>query len=157
MNAPAEGADGESGVEPLLEALQDLRRRLDRGVDERLSVRFDERSVRLWRRVRGGARVLQAAFAWSDVSRVCFKDNGPLASDLLLVSTRHPRGAVIVPLEADGGGALWRQLPARGLFPAWLHERATLSMDGGFHCWPPVPGGDQAPPPGRREPGAAGP
>jgi hypothetical protein len=150
-------ADREPDVGPLLEALQDLRRRLDRGVDERLCVRFDERSVRLWRRVPGGGRVLRAAFAWGDVSRVCFKDNGPLASDLLFVSTRRSRGAVIVPLEADGGGALWRQLPARGLFPAWLHERATLSMDGGFHCWPPAPGRGRSLPPGRREPGVAGP
>jgi hypothetical protein len=125
-------------MDSMPELLQAMRRHLDRGIDHHhAGVSFDEHTVRLWKRSPGGERVPRATFAWSSVRRICFKDSGPFASDLLYVFTRNPDSALVVPLEVDGGGEFWRQLPARGLFPSWLHERATLSTDGGFYCWPP--------------------
>lgn len=122
----------------LLELVQAMRRQLDHGAEDVQGLSFDDETVSLWGRDAAGVSVVRVAFAWASVTRVCFKDNGPLASDHLYVFTREHGSALVVPLEADGGGDFWRQLPARGLFPAWLHERATLSMDGRLYCWPPV-------------------
>lgn len=127
--------DADPDKRALLELLRAMRRHLD-GADEVIRLRFDDETVSLWARDATGGLVLRAAFAWASVTRVCFKDNGPLISDHLYVFTRERGSVLVVPLEAEGGGEFWRQLPARGLFPAWLHERATLSMDGRLYCWP---------------------
>jgi hypothetical protein len=138
VNGRSDDETSSSGAAALLELLQAMRRHTGTGADQIRSLSFDEETVRLWRRDAAGDPVLHAEFAWDAVMRICFKDNGPLASDHLYVRTRERRAALVVPLEAVGGGDFWRQLPARGLFPAWLHEKATLSMDGRFYCWPPL-------------------
>lgn len=115
-----------------------MRRHLDLGIGHGAGVSFDEHTVRLWKRSPAGERVTRATFAWRSVFRICFKDSGPLTSDLIYVVTREPGSTLVVPLEVDGGGEFWRHLPARGLFPVWLHEQATLSTDGGLYCWPPL-------------------
>ena len=125
----------------LLEAIRALRR--DLGPDlsphiPHMHVTFDDQYVSLHSRGAGGRQEVRARFAWSAIRRICFKDNGPTASDLLYVFTHDRTKALAIPLEARGGGRFWRQLRERGLFPAELHERATLSMDGGFYCWPPL-------------------
>jgi len=76
--------------------------------------------------------------AWESILRVCFKDNGPMASDLIYLFVAGNTRPLAIPLESDGAGILWRELRARGIFPKTLHERATLSTDGRLYCWPPV-------------------
>lgn len=135
-------------MEPLLEIVRAMRRGLDpNGRHDVVRVIFDDDGASLWGRDASGPLMQRASFAWNAVTRVCFKDNGPAASDLLYVFTRERTQALVVPLEASGGGDFWRQLPGRGLFPASLHERATLSMDGRYYCWPPLGGVDEAPAP----------
>ncbi len=132
-----------------LEIVRAMRRRVDsNGGYHVVMITCDDTGAVLWRRDAAGDMQRQASFAWSAVTRVCFKDNGPASSDLLYVFTRDSAQAWLVPLEASGGGDFWRELPARGLFPASLHERATLAMDGRYYCWPPLGGfNDEAPPP----------
>lgn len=138
MSGQPTGGGAALDLESTVELMKAMRRHLDRGVGDGAAVTFDEHTVRLWKRSSTGERIARAEFAWNSVFRICFKDSGPLASDLLYVVTRDPASTLVVPLEMDGGGAFWRQLPARGLFPAWLHEQATLSTDGSLYCWPPL-------------------
>jgi len=128
-------------MDRLLEAIRAMRR--DLGVDAShhalySQVSYDDESVSLHGMDADGSLVMQARFAWTAISRVCFKDNGPMASDVVYVITTDKERTLAIPLEAVGGGEFWRQLRTRGVFPAELHERATLSMDGRLYCWPPL-------------------
>jgi hypothetical protein len=128
-------------MERLLKLMRAMRRRFDQdGRTDVLHVAFDDNAVCLWGCDRSGTPILLASIAWRLVKRVCFKDNGPAASDMIYLFARDPVQVLIVPLEATGGQDFWRHLRVRGLFPARLHERATLSMDGGYYCWPPLDG-----------------
>jgi hypothetical protein len=127
-------------MDQLLDALRAMRR--DLGLEIAFhalytQVDFDDERVSLHSRNAGSAQALRVQFAWAAIRRVCFKDNGPMASDVLYVMTADGR-TFAIPLEAVGGGDFWRQLRTREVFPAALHERATLSMDGRFYCWPPA-------------------
>jgi hypothetical protein len=103
-----------------------------------LCVSFDAEHVWIRRRESKGRYDVRVRFAWASVRRVCFKDNGPMASDEMYVFISDRPRALTIPLEADGGGAFWRELRTRGVFPAELHEQATLSTDGRLYCWPPL-------------------
>jgi len=130
-------------MDPFLDALRAMTRDLEGNASPRIlrtHVSFDDQCVSLHNRNARGVPVLQVQFAWASIRRVCFKDNGPMASDVLYVVTASGDRTLVIPLEAAGGGEFWRQLRARGLFPPELHERATLSMDGRFYCWPPLAG-----------------
>jgi len=128
-------------MDRLLETLRAMRR--DLGVDAshhilHSQVSYDEEGVCLHGKDADGNSVQQARFAWTALRRVCFKDNGPMASDVVYVITADNERTLAIPLEAIGGGEFWRQLRVRGIFPAEQHERATLSMDGRLYCWPPL-------------------
>lgn len=71
---------------------------------------------------------------WSAIRFICFKDNGPSASDLIYLSASAME-IFAIPLECDGGRELWRAIRDRGAFPAALHDAATMSMGGGIYCW----------------------
>ncbi|HEX2082563.1 MAG TPA: hypothetical protein VHF86_03650 [Xanthomonadaceae bacterium] len=120
----------------MIEMIRAMRRLDPDGRHAAVRVTFDDDGATLWGPDPSGEMTQRARFAWAAVTRVCFKDNGPAAADLLFVFTRDRSRALVVSLEAEGGGEFWRELPSRGLFPAALHERATLAMDGRFYCWP---------------------
>jgi hypothetical protein len=130
---------GGSPMDPLLDAVRKMRRDLGLEISQHvlcMHVGLDDERVRLYREDAAGRRVLQAQFAWTAIRRVCFKDNGPMASDMVYVIAGDR--TLVIPLEADGGGDFWRQLRVRGVVPPEMHEQATLSMDGRFYCWPPL-------------------
>jgi hypothetical protein len=132
-------------MDRLLETLRAMRR--DLGVEAshhvlHSQVSYDDEGVCLHGKDADGRFALQARFAWTAISRVCFKDNGPMASDVVYVITTDNERTLAIPLETLGGGEFWRQLRVRGIFPTELHERATLSMDGRLYCWPPLAEGD---------------
>ncbi|HEX3896886.1 MAG TPA: hypothetical protein VHW73_11805 [Rudaea sp.] len=105
---------------------------------KRIRVAFDETTICVdeWRHDERPA--VTTRFAWESIRRICFKDNGPMASDVIYLFVAGYVQALAIPLESDGGGLLWRELRARGIFPRTLHEQATLSTDGRLYCWPPV-------------------
>lgn len=56
-------------------------------------------------------------FAWSDITRVCFKDEGLYASDSIIVQLNGRERPVVVPSEAKGGDEFFGALTERGYFP----------------------------------------
>ena len=100
-------------------------------------VSFDNDRVMLHRRKQGGAEAFRTQFTWPSILRNCFKDYGPMASDVVYVISTDSEHVLAIPLEAEGGN-FWRALPQYGVFPPGLHERASCSMDGSLYCWPPL-------------------
>ena len=99
-------------------------------------VEFDESQV-IMRAAPPGKQSWDQSFPWSSVTRVCFKDEGALASDGIYVFTSLRPESFVVPTEADGGDAFFQALVARGLFPGDPAGKAITSTDGGLYCWPP--------------------
>jgi hypothetical protein len=104
---------------------------------ERLAVEYDEREVRV--------RVLERlepawnqSFEWSDVKRVCFKDEGAWHSDILFIYLKSRDVPVFVLVEARGGSEFVGALTDRGLFPEAVWRKAVAETSGGLHCWPPA-------------------
>jgi len=105
-----------------------------------LRVECSRIGFRLWKDRPGLGTTLLAAVTWEAVTQICFKDNGPMRSDMIYVCMSDRPGILAIPLEIPGGGVLWRQFRTRGLIPASLHEQATLATDGALYCWPPLEG-----------------
>lgn len=122
----------------MIDLIHAMRRLEPGGRHIAVRVSFNDEGVSVWGPDPSGEMRERASFAWSAVVRVCFKDNGPVAADLIYVFTRDRNRALVLSLEAEGGGEFWRELSRRGLFPPRLHERATLAMDGRYYCWPPM-------------------
>jgi hypothetical protein len=107
-----------------------------KGVSQCLRVEWDDKAVHV--------RVLDKMldewnqdFLWSDVTRVCFKDEGMSKSDAIRLQLREPGKWATVLTEAEGGPAFVAELVARGLFPREMLDRAIGSSSGGTFCWPP--------------------
>lgn len=83
-----------------------------------------------------GKQPWKASFEWSSVQRVCFKGEGPLASDGIYVFTSKRPESYVIPTEARGGADLWSEILRRGLFDFDLAARAASAVEGLF-CWPP--------------------
>lgn len=76
-------------------------------------------------------------FLWTDITRVCFKDEGISKSDAILLQLREPGQWATVLTEAQGGPNFVSELVARGLFPRPMLDKAVASSGGGMYCWPP--------------------
>lgn len=101
-----------------------------------LAVDFDAVEVRV-RVLRDMEPGWNQTFRWSDVRRVCFKDEGLASSDMLLFQLTDPNSIVQVPVEAANAQKLVEELLARGLFQEEAWRRAMGDTSGGMHCWPP--------------------
>ncbi|HEU4670724.1 MAG TPA: hypothetical protein VFR91_08440 [Dyella sp.] len=86
-----------------------------------------------------GRPAWQDAFGWDAIVRVCFRDEGPYASDGLYIFTTLRPESFVIPTEADGGEAFFVALFERGYFPAEVFRKAVASTDGGLYCWPALP------------------
>ena len=107
-----------------------------KALSDQLSVEFDDAQVRM-RTPDGSDERWNQAFAWSDIVRVCFRDEGLDHSDLLFIELRGEPEPIIVPTEASGGSALFGALTARGIFPEEVWRKAIGETGGMVHCWPP--------------------
>jgi hypothetical protein len=103
-------------------------------LDQWYKVTWDDAAVRLDAAPPGRAP-WKASFAWSSVTRVCFKAEGPLASDGIYIFTSARPESFPIPMEASGGAALWDEILRRGLFDAELAIKAAAAPEGLF-CWP---------------------
>ncbi len=104
-------------------------------LSELLAVEFDHETVHV--------RVLQRlepewnqSFAWKDVRRVCFKDEGLSRSDIVFITVRGRSTPVAVLLEARGGSAFFGEITERGRFPEKVWRKAMGETGGALHCWP---------------------
>jgi hypothetical protein len=79
-------------------------------------------------------------FKWSDITRVCFKDEGIPASDILFLEIRGQDQPATVLTEARRGTEFFAELVKRGFFPDGVLQKAITSSTGGLYCWPPNEG-----------------
>ncbi len=105
-------------------------------LSEQLFVEFNDEGVRM-RTPGGNEEQWNRAFAWSEIVRVCFRDEGLHHSDLLFIELKYQPQAVIVPTEATGGSALLGELVRRGFFPEDVWRKAIGETGGRTFCWPP--------------------
>ena len=105
-------------------------------LDELLAVEFDAEEVRVivLERLEKG---WNQSFHWSDVERVCFKDEGLSSSDILFIDIKGREKPVAVLTEARGGTKFFGELTERGLFPEEVWRKAMGETGGAMHCWPP--------------------
>lgn len=105
-------------------------------VDELIAVEFDEREVRVLALAPVQSK-LDRRFLWSDITRVCFKDEGLYSSDIITIELGASRPPAVVPTESHGGDAFFGALTERGYFPEQVWRRAMGETGGATHCWPP--------------------
>jgi len=111
-------------------------RRRPKPLDKLLSVQWDDEQVEV-RVLERLAPDWNQSFMWSDVVRVCFKDAGLYASDVLLIEVAGRERPVAVLTEAKGGSAFFGVLADRGLFPEHVWRKAIGETGGATYCWPP--------------------
>ena len=72
---------------------------------------------------------------WADITRVVFEATDYLFSDNIHLFTDDRPEAWTIPMEAEGGDALWSEVLRRHLFPYELSIDAMASP-GGLFIWP---------------------
>ena len=73
--------------------------------------------------------------AWQQITRICFRaGRWPAAGDLFVSTSAKPDG-YLIPIDADGGHALWSEIRARGLFSAAMADDA-IRAPGELFCSP---------------------
>src|SRR5262245_15968712 len=78
-------------------------------------VRFDEQAIHL--SVRPPAEAAwELQIAWEQIARICFRAGRWPASGDVYVSTNQKPDGYRIPIDADGGYALWSEIRTRGLF-----------------------------------------
>ena len=102
------------------------------------SVRFDEQAITLQVGPPGSAS-RREVIPWQRILRVCFKAEDIGVSDGIYIFTDERPQSYAIPIEADGGQALWNEILRRNLFAAELAIQAAMAIDRLF-CWPPLGG-----------------
>ena len=110
--------------------------RKSKPLSELLSVEFDDVEIRVIVLDRFEPKWNQS-FRWSDILRVCFRDEGMFASDILFIELRGRTDPAFVLTEAKGGSAFFGALCDRGFLPEDVWRKAISETGGGMHCWPP--------------------
>lgn len=121
----------------MFEALRKWVRRWRLPLSEQVSVEFDATEVRVIAAPAADSRWNQI-FRWDNIRRVCFKDGGMMASDVIYISLKEPDKVMVIPTMAKGGSQFFGALCESGLFPEQVWRRAVGDTSGGMHCWPPA-------------------
>ncbi|MFX0107427.1 MAG: hypothetical protein ACFE7R_04020 [Candidatus Hodarchaeota archaeon] len=104
-------------------------------LDTWFHVMFDDESIDIHIHPPNGEES-RARLKWSEIVRVCFKPADFLGSDEILIFTKGRETSYLIPVEADGGLALWNDIISRNLFDAELAIKIAMSTDDEYHCWP---------------------
>jgi hypothetical protein len=101
---------------------------------DRFVVRFDQHAIHLLAHPPNEA-AWEQQIAWEQITRVGFRaGRWPMSGDLFLSTSEMPDGYQI-PIDADGGKALWSEIRARDLFSDTMtHEAAGAT--GKLFCSP---------------------
>jgi len=59
-----------------------------------------------------------------------------LGTDEILIFVEGQEASYLIPMDADGGLALWSKILDRELFDAKLAIELAASSDNEYHCWP---------------------
>jgi hypothetical protein len=104
-------------------------------LSEWFSVGFDEAAISL--RVNPpGATPWQARIAWESIIRVCFEAGDWFESDTVYIFIDERPVSYAIPIDADGGQALWFEILERKLFDAEMAITASMATNELF-CFPP--------------------
>ena len=102
---------------------------------EWFSVRFDDTAIALEVNP-PGATAWQETIAWERIIRVCFQAGEWFESDTVYIFTDERPESYVVPVEAEGGQALWFEILKRNLFDAEMAVAAASATNELF-CSPP--------------------
>ena len=108
-------------------------------LSEWFSVRFDDTAISLQVNP-PGATAWQAIIAWKRIIRVCFEAGDWLESDTVYIFTDERPESYAIPIEADGGQALWLEILKRDLFGADMAVAAAMATNELFCSGSPLPG-----------------
>ncbi len=87
-------------------------------------VHFDEHTIHLFVHPPNEA-AWEQHLAWEQITRICFRaGRWPTSGELFLSTSKTPDG-YLVPIDADGGTALWSEIRGRGLFSNAIAEQAA--------------------------------
>lgn len=100
-------------------------------------VKFDEEFIDIHIHPPGG-KERRSRIRWDSIVRVCFKPADFLGTDEILLFVEGQEASYLIPMEADGGLAMWSQILDRELFDAKLAIELATSSDEEYHCWPSV-------------------
>jgi len=107
----------------------------DAALDKWYHVTFDEASI--YRDVKPpGKTGYNDQLDWSDIIRVGFQSSGVNFSDDLYIFTSERPESYLIPLDANGGDALWHEIIQRGYFDRKLAIEIAATAYG-FAYWPP--------------------
>ncbi|MFX1368290.1 MAG: hypothetical protein ACFFAY_06820 [Promethearchaeota archaeon] len=98
-------------------------------------MRFDDEFIEIHVHPPGGDEH-RAKIRWDEIIRICFKPADFLDSDEVLIFDQRQKNSYLIPIDADGGFALWDEILRRGLFDAELAIRLASLTNGDYHCWP---------------------
>jgi hypothetical protein len=98
-------------------------------------VKFDEEFIDIHIHPPGGEEQ-RSRIGWDSIVRVCFKPADFLGTDEILIFVEGQEVSYLIPMEADGGLALWSQILDSELFDAKLAIELSTSSDDEYHCWP---------------------
>lgn len=104
-------------------------------LDRKLAVEFDEQGARV-HVIQRLSNDWEQSFRWDEVVKVCFKDMGLYASDMVFIHLRDKEKPVVIPTEARGGNELFAAICEKGFFPDHVALAAVRETNGGLHCWP---------------------
>jgi hypothetical protein len=101
-----------------------------------LSVAWDDEAVHV-RVIQDLEPFWNQDFRWAEVRRVCIKDEGLSAPDIIFIGLVGREKPAFVFSEAKNGPEFIGELVKRGLFPVELLAEAMGSSSGDIYCWPP--------------------
>jgi hypothetical protein len=91
-------------------------------------VRFDEHAIHLVVHSPNQA-AWEQQIAWEQITRICFRaGRWPTSGDMFLSTSEKPDG-YLIPVDADGGKALWSEIRVRGLFSSAMAHEAVGVLD----------------------------
>jgi hypothetical protein len=98
-------------------------------------VSFDDKGIFI-RAEPPGRDPWQQQLAWSSIERIAYQCEDMWTSDGIYVFTRQRPESYVIPIEAEGGFALWEEILRRRLFDPELSMQAAQAHEGLF-VWPP--------------------
>ncbi len=97
-------------------------------LDEWFLVRFDSDSISL--EVNPPNRpAWTAQIEWKHINRICFKAGDLYSPDEIYIFTDERPESYLIPTEANGGDALWKEILERNLFDAETAIEAATSTN----------------------------
>jgi ankyrin repeat protein len=97
-------------------------------IHEWFVVRFDEHAIHLFVHPPDEA-AWEQQIAWEQITRICLRTGRWPASGDLFVSTSEEPDGYLIPIDADGGKALWSEIRLRGLFSNAIADEASGAPD----------------------------